>query len=98
MKRATVWWIDAHHGGEQYATIAEVIKDHNPMLRADTAWVVQDDEIGISLALSRLIKTDDEQYLQRSVPSTSDVVDVMFIPRRMVERVEYLATGGTDGA
>ena len=88
-KRATVWWIDAHHGGEQYATLEELANEHKPMLRSDTAWLILDDAVGVTIALSRLVKDGGDTYLKRPA-GTSDVVDVMFIPRAMIERVEYL--------
>jgi hypothetical protein len=88
-RRGTVWWIDAHHGGEQYATLEDLVREHVPMHRAETGWIVQDDDAGVHVALTWFPKDEGDGYLSRSQGS-SDFHDVTFIPRAMVERVEYL--------
>jgi len=88
-RRATVWWKDAHHGGEQYQTLADARKDHRPFLRADTGWIMHEDDVGVSLALSWLPLETSPEYLQRP-GGAPEFHCVSFLPRCMIERVEYL--------
>lgn len=89
-RRGTVWWIDAHHGGEEYALAEDLPKEHLPLQRGETGWIIIDDAFGVTLALSWLPKPVGDTYLTRG-PQNSDFLDITFIPRAMVERIEYLA-------
>ena len=89
MKRATVWWRDAHFGAGPRAC-KEVENDHRPAICAVTGWVVYTNAKGVSLAFER---QDDERNQGLGL---DDLRTVKFVPRAMIDRIEWLEPKG-DG-
>jgi len=83
MRRATVWWGDAHHDMSDHDA-DEIEKRHRPIIVATTGWVVRSDRIGISLVL------DWKSHGENVGFYGYDYRGHHFIPRKMIQRIEWL--------
>ena len=85
-KRATIWWNDAHRSSDTNADTEKIIKEHRAAFMGVMAWIILDDDVGVSFAF------------ERTAPEQNDHAQFHewrgygFIPRGMIDRIEYLAT------
>ena len=82
MKRATVWWGDAHTSVGDYDA-ADLVRRHRPVVQATTGWVFKNDRVGVTLVM--ISKLDKNEGM-----STYDYRLPYFIPRGMIQRIEWL--------
>jgi len=91
MRRATVWWGDAHDCDEDF-TQEQIDNQHVPIFDGATGWVARSDAQGVTLVMrwappSENPKTKPVPYRIR-----------LFIPRKMIQRIEWLEAIDTDAA
>ena len=77
-----MFWSDAHGSGDANHDRPQIVRQHHPHKMAATGWIVIDDEVGVSVAWEWIPPDDDM--------TTYDFRGYQFIPRVMVDRIEYL--------
>lgn len=83
MKRATVYWCDAHSSQVDYDA-AELDRRHRPVHQATTGWVFKNDRVGVTLVMVN--KLDKEN----AGMGLYDFRLPFFIPRACIQRIEWL--------
>ncbi len=79
MKRATVWWEDAHTSTRDFSD-ADLDQIHEPIVFGATGWVVRSNRKGITLSTDW--SPGASGYDPYKAPS--------FIARGMIQRIEWL--------
>lgn len=82
-RRATVWWNDAHRSASANADADVICKEHAPVLLGITGWIIRDDDAGVSIGW-------EWTHTQNTHAAFTEFRGYGFIPRVMIERVEYL--------
>jgi len=85
MRRATVWWGDAHGEAGLEMTREELDQKHKPCIQATTGWVFRYDKIGITLIMVLAEFDPPEGYILSSPYRYRE-----FVPRKMIRRIEWL--------
>jgi hypothetical protein len=83
MRRATIWWHDAHSCDDDF-TQGEIDSRHAPIFDGATGWVVRSDRDGVTLVM----RWSPLEYNPKPQPDPYRVS--LFIPRKMIQRIEWL--------
>lgn len=83
MKRATVWWGDAHHSTGAYDK-EELDQRHRAVVVSTTGWVFRTDKAGVTLVAS------DKARPENTGMELHDFRAPFFIPRGMIRDIEWL--------
>lgn len=71
-----VRWDDAWQDTDNFTSAHGITLTHKPMVVETLGWLIQDDEVGISLVNERSVDGDGEEYRGRT-----------FVPRKMIKSV-----------
>ena len=86
MKRATVWWNDAHGSSERHLSDGELEAFHKAVYCATTGWVLRDDDVGVTLAFEVFLPGHPRNEGLDTYPHRG----YHFVPRAMIDSMEYL--------
>lgn len=71
-----VLWDDAWQDQENFSSAHGIISTHHPMAVQTLGWLIQDDEVGVSVVNEKSIEDGTEVYRGRT-----------FVPRAMIKSV-----------
>ena len=81
MRRATVWWGDAHSSSSEFNEEG-ILEQHRAINLASTGWIVRRNAKGVTLVL--------EYTADESMANSRPYAKIQFIPRGMIQRIEWL--------
>lgn len=85
MRRATVWWHDAHSESGDFGD-KQIENKHRPLLVGQTGWIVKSDRTGITLSMERAPHEGNEGLDIAEEPYRFR----FFVPKAMIQRIEWL--------